>query len=541
MLVFSLSLSLILFLYRCALDNRTALHEAVLSCNTAAVRELYEYGANPTLCDVNQRTPLHYAAMSDHELREIISILVQREFSFADKWGLTPLHYLIYKKHNSLTNLFTSSKHGCNMCIVYDIRRSVLNTKKDHNHPGDDEIMPEVNEVPTPIAVPSTAWTYTYEPQAPEAAPAPAAAAAAASSKKSDPEDPDEGQELDRYGFLIKDGEEDKFKLSASQQALEEKLSIEWAQYLKDWDRAVQKSNGKELKQKCELGIPDSVRGEVWKKFLGVRDLAARQPYTYDLLSTATAKPEAALQIDLDIKRSHMDHAFFTVHYSSGQVKMFNVMRAYSLYDPVVGYTQGMSDIAGFFLMYMQEEEAFWAFTQLMFDPAWHMQQFFTDGFPQLELFSYIQNKFLEKFFPEIVKHMNKVEFDPYTIQPHAMEWYMDLFIRILPFEYVIRIMDVLMARGINAIFKFAMAIFKILHDQLMKTDSFPYLMRDLKNPYPLFPRKNPSDKDSIVTPDEFVKIAMKFKITSKQVSELVAEFPEFKRSRMNGMVKRKK
>ena len=496
--------------------------------------------------------------MSDYELREIISILVQREFSFADKWGLTPLHYLIYKKHNSITNLFTSSKHGCNVCIVYDIRRSVLATKKDHhsgrghspstvqppsysssssssitaidyNTSGDEEVIPEINEVPERIEVPSSAWTYTYKVPETEAA-----ARERELEKEKKAAEGVSSQARDRYGFLIKEGEEEKGlgKLSDSQMTMEERLSIEWSQCLKDWDRMMQKGGGKELKKKCELGIPEKVRGEVWKRFLGVKELAARQPYTYDLLSRATAKLDAALQIDLDIKRSHMDHEFFTVHYSSGQVKMFNVMRAYSLYDPVLGYTQGMSDIAGFLLMYMLEEEAFWAFTQLMFDPAWHMQTFFTDGFPQLELFSYVQNRLLEKFFPDILRHMRKVEFDPYAIQPHAMEWYMDLFIRILPFEYVIRIMDVLMARGINAIFMFAMAIFKILHDRLLKIDSFPYMMRDLKNPYSAFPRKNPDDKISTITPDDFVKIALKYKVKAKQISDIMEEYPEFVRTK---------
>lgn len=512
------------YYYRCALDNRTALHEAVLSCNTAAVQKLYEYGAITTLCDVNQRTPLHYAAMSDYELRDIIFTLVQREFSFEDKWKQTPLHYLIYKKHNGLANLFTSSKHGCNMCIVYDIRRSIVDPKSIHDRPV--EIIPEIQDIPKRIEVPSSAWTFKYVPPAQD----PEEAAAAAASKSDD--GIESAAPADRYGFLLKEGEESKYQLSESEKRAEEKLSIEWSQYIKDWDRAIQR-NGKEIKEKCVLGIPDKVRGEVWKRFLNVNELLERQRHTYDLLSTVIARPEEALQIDLDIKRSHMDHAFFTVHYSYGQVKMFNVMRAYSIYDPVVGYTQGMSDIAGFLLMYMREEEAFWAFTQLMFDPRWHMQQFFTDRFPQLEVFSYIQNRLLERHFPDIARHMTKVEFDPYAIQPHAMEWYMDLFIRVLPYEYVIRIIDVVLSRGINAIFMFAMAIFKILHDPLMKTDSFPYLMRDLKNPYTLFPRKNPKDADSTLTPDEFVKIAMKYKVKSKQISEFIAEFPAFKQARM--------
>lgn len=43
-----------------------------------------------------------------------------------------------------------------------------------------------------------------------------------------------------------------------------------------------------------------------------------------------------------------------------GQAALRRVLRAYSYYDPEVGYCQGMNFIAGMFLTVMSEEEAFW-------------------------------------------------------------------------------------------------------------------------------------------------------------------------------------
>jgi Rab-GTPase-TBC domain len=43
-----------------------------------------------------------------------------------------------------------------------------------------------------------------------------------------------------------------------------------------------------------------------------------------------------------------------------GQTALRRVLRAYSYYDPEVGYCQGMNFIAGMFLTLMSEEEAFW-------------------------------------------------------------------------------------------------------------------------------------------------------------------------------------
>ena len=52
----------------------------------------------------------------------------------------------------------------------------------------------------------------------------------------------------------------------------------------------------------------------------------------------------------------------------SGQAALRRVLRAYSYYDPEVGYCQGMNFIAGMFLTLMTEEEAFWLLVCEYFD-----------------------------------------------------------------------------------------------------------------------------------------------------------------------------
>jgi len=45
---------------------------------------------------------------------------------------------------------------------------------------------------------------------------------------------------------------------------------------------------------------------------------------------------------------------------------LFNILRAYAVYDAEVGYTQGMSGLGALLLMYMSEEDAFWCLCTLM-------------------------------------------------------------------------------------------------------------------------------------------------------------------------------
>ena len=48
-----------------------------------------------------------------------------------------------------------------------------------------------------------------------------------------------------------------------------------------------------------------------------------------------------------------------------GQRQLMNVLKAYSVHNPDVGYCQGMGFIAGLLLLHMQEEDSFWLLTRL--------------------------------------------------------------------------------------------------------------------------------------------------------------------------------
>lgn len=71
-------------------------------------------------------------------------------------------------------------------------------------------------------------------------------------------------------------------------------------------------------------------------------------------------------QIDLDVNRTYRDNITFRARYNIKQQELFNVLAAYSIYNTDIGYCQGMSQIAALFLMYLSEEEAFWALSILV-------------------------------------------------------------------------------------------------------------------------------------------------------------------------------
>ncbi|XP_072690035.1 USP6 N-terminal-like protein [Canis lupus baileyi] len=70
-----------------------------------------------------------------------------------------------------------------------------------------------------------------------------------------------------------------------------------------------------------------------------------------------------------------------------------------------MGYCQGMSEIAAI-LMFLPEEDAFWALAQLMTNDRHAMHGFFVPGFPKLLRFQAHQERVLQRALPDLRKHM---------------------------------------------------------------------------------------------------------------------------------------
>mmetsp|Transcript_21006 Transcript_21006/g.26574 ORF Transcript_21006/g.26574 Transcript_21006/m.26574 type:complete len:104 (+) Transcript_21006:1322-1633(+) len=73
------------------------------------------------------------------------------------------------------------------------------------------------------------------------------------------------------------------------------------------------------------------------------------------LLKQQTWEQQTKEQIEKDIHRTMPGHILFQ-EAAQGRQMLTNVLLAYSMYNPEVGYCQGMGFITAMFLMYMPEE-----------------------------------------------------------------------------------------------------------------------------------------------------------------------------------------
>lgn len=229
----------------------------------------------------------------------------------------------------------------------------------------------------------------------------------------------------DRYGFI-----HDKRLPSKVDPQEVRKLQIEverqkkWVKMLKNWDSSVVKEK---LHSRVYKGIPNSLRTEAWCKLLLIDKVKKINNGKYvEMMKLARKYSTDARQIDSDVNRQFREHLHYRERYSIKQQSLFNVLTAYAMYNSEVGYCQGMSGLAGVLLMYMDEEDAFWAVHILLTNPKYAMHGLYKEGFPKLTRFLAHHDRILNKLLPKVKKHFDKHGLDAIL---YSLKWFFVCFI----------------------------------------------------------------------------------------------------------------
>ncbi|GLH09828.1 Uncharacterized protein GBIM_14871 [Gryllus bimaculatus] len=228
----------------------------------------------------------------------------------------------------------------------------------------------------------------------------------------------------DRHGFIHDKRLPSKVDSEKRQIQVEMERVKKWLKMLHTWETAV---NTEKMRRRLYKGLPDSVRGQVWRQLLQLDNVMKEQKGKYqEMLLLAYRWSPDIRQIDLDVNRTYRDHIMFRERYGIQQQALFNVLSAYSVYNLDIGYCQGMSQIAALLLMYMNEEDAFWALSVLIADKKYSMHGFYIPGFPKLLRYQEHHDKIMNKFLPKLKKHLdrNGVDTGIYTLK-----WFFQCFL----------------------------------------------------------------------------------------------------------------
>ncbi|KAG1832474.1 hypothetical protein EV424DRAFT_1469609 [Suillus variegatus] len=256
-----------------------------------------------------------------------------------------------------------------------------------------------------------------------------------------------------------------------------------WGAVISDY-QGFAASNPQKLAKAIEKGIPDALRGMMWQLMAASKDAELENTYL-SLLKGAITR---------DLGRTFPHHNFFTDGQGIGQEHLFNVLKAYSLYDPQ-----------------MPDEEAFSLLVRLMH--SYEMPKL------QLRLF----DRLIEELLPVLHVHFLRqgIKSSMFCSQCYRF-----------PLEIVVRIYDNCLASGIEAIFAFSIVLLQKNEDKLLN------LRTKIFDRYEIDPLE--SSEDHITGPDKSVKYdvdafvldAISVKITPFMLDAYSHEYEDLVRTR---------
>jgi hypothetical protein len=153
----------------------------------------------------------------------------------------------------------------------------------------------------------------------------------------------------------------------------------------------------KKLIQSLMTGIPKNLRGNIWKFLSKTQNVYLNYDKNFFKNLLTIKNLEVEMSIKKDIERttlffegisegdyekidSKINNAKFL---KNNKNKLYDVLKAYSVYDPKVGYCQGTNFIAMLIMSNLKSStEAFWIFVQIMHEKNW--RNLFIENTPKL-------------------------------------------------------------------------------------------------------------------------------------------------------------
>eukprot|EP00457_Paulinella_chromatophora_P004188 gb/GEZN01004198.1/.p1 GENE.gb/GEZN01004198.1/~~gb/GEZN01004198.1/.p1 ORF type:complete len:476 (+),score=41.59 gb/GEZN01004198.1/:212-1639(+) len=273
-------------------------------------------------------------------------------------------------------------------------------------------------------------------------------------------------------------------------------------------------------------GVPDGFRSFLWSNLLNVSMISNPGVFSKVLEMSATKVSEGQVTLILqDIPQTFPKHPYFAEKKSASRVDIsFNgkerlslVLRALAAFDKDFSYSTGINYLAGFLLLYMNEEAVFWSLVSLLrksshfsFEhnlpvspkPPSHRRQSSgiipglrtkrlpcntgrnllpprlrdlypipSDSAPLFEVqeYSLVLIKLLDTVDAKLSKHLQKSP--DLLLKCVVGPWFKTVFTIVLPLPHCARIMDMFLLEGIAILFTVAVALLQHESSHLLPKD----------------------------------------------------------------------
>ncbi|KAG7503011.1 TBC1 domain family member 8 isoform X1 [Solea senegalensis] len=225
-----------------------------------------------------------------------------------------------------------------------------------------------------------------------------------------------------------------------------------WDNHFSEFGRGVHMFRTEKIQRLVAMGIPESLRGELWMTLSDASsELESHQGYYTNLVQKSMGQSNLATdEIERDLHRSLPDHPAF--QNPTGIAALRRVLTAYAHRNPKIGYCQSMNILASVLLLYAKEEEAFWLLVAVC-------ERMLPDYFNRRVIGAQVDQSVFEELIrerlPELAEHVPDLS----SLSSVSLSWFLTLFLSVLPFHSAVRVVDCFFFHGIKAVLQLGLAV----------------------------------------------------------------------------------
>ncbi|KAJ1733010.1 GTPase activating protein (GAP) [Coemansia sp. Benny D160-2] len=251
-----------------------------------------------------------------------------------------------------------------------------------------------------------------------------------------------------------------------------------WVRYMKEYGRNLTIIRRSEFDRLVRVGLPSSMRGEIWElcsgaMYLRFQNRGVYEQYINDYLDSPGP---CADEIEKDLNRSLPEYPGYQS--PEGIDALRRVLNAYSLRDSELGYCQAMNIVASTMLIYMTEEQVFWTLS-VMCDrlvPGYYSPSMYGASLDQS-----IFQSLVEDTMPMLASALKRNDIQ---LSIACLPWFLTLFVNSMPLVYALRVMDCFFLEGPRILFQIGLAILKINGGAILEATDDGTFMFTLKEYY---------------------------------------------------------
>ncbi|CAI2360361.1 unnamed protein product [Moneuplotes crassus] len=179
-------------------------------------------------------------------------------------------------------------------------------------------------------------------------------------------------------------------------------------------------------------------------------------------------------QISRDIERTFQKHYAF--RHTSMVHRLSRVLNAISLYDPKLGYVQGMNFLVGAFLLHCEECITFWLVIELF--ESYEMREVYEDGLIGMYRHSAICENLIEEYLPEVWDHFKIVDI---RVEMFMSDWAISFLCSYIPLSRLDEFFTYFFKYSWRSFHCMVLAILEYLKFEIVKSDDMPSCMNTIK------------------------------------------------------------